>query len=234
MWSKQRCEELWRAKSRRFGNLINMPTIPLEQIIESYAELADDFFCDLLLIKWQPITTESVISGSIPFLHAHALELSVKTMALNLDIDFRYVSGKKIWWHDIKSMYEKISETYPDILLLLPAQVNYSEAKLLYFNSNDVGTSLFIPNPQDANILELAFYIENVMNLKYWFTQDFVRLSWFMMHSNSVNPKFLALFKYCRDYYKNDVLNKRIQRRIISIAWNNDEVVRFINHLILW
>ncbi len=64
-------------------------------------------------------------------------------------------------------MYEKISETYPDILLLLPAQVNYSEAKLLYFNSNDVGTSLFIPNPQDANILELAFYIENVMNLKY-------------------------------------------------------------------
>lgn len=210
-----------------------MPRVSQEEIIDSFAELADDFFCDLLLVKWQPITTESVVSWSIPFLHAHALELSVKTMALNLGIDFRYASGKKIWWHDIKSMYEKISETYPDILLLLPTQTNYSEAKLLYFNSNDAGTSLFIPNPQDAYILELSFYIENVMNLKYWFTQDFVRLSWFMMHSNAVNPKFLALFKYCRNFYKTDQLNDRLQRRIVSIAWNSEQVMSFIDNLIL-
>lgn len=81
-------------------------------------------------------------------------------MALNLGIEFLDLKGKKIWGHDIKSMYNKVSQSYPDILWLLSNQNNYRDAKILFFDSNDIATNIFIPDLEDMYIRVGFLYLE--------------------------------------------------------------------------
>ena len=167
-----------------------------------FSELADDYFYNFVIIKSSDSQNKSIL-----FLQAHILELSVKAYCLNKSVSYSDSNG-----HDIKTIYNRIINVEPTLQNLMPSNENFQNYKSVFLPGNSLNSEVIIPikSPNEIYFLELAFIIDNVMNLKYGFTRQNVQLSRIELSYEKINSQFLALFNFCRDGYKTDQLNSRI------------------------
>lgn len=193
-------------------------------IIKSFGELADDFFYNLLLMK-----SSDSSNNTIPFLYAHILELSVKTYCVKQEINYSDIGG-----HKIIDIYRRIAITKPELNLLLPKAADFINYKKIWFPSNSPVSKVELPTegPEKLDSLEIAYILDNVMNLKYGFRKDFVQLSCLSLTYQEINKKFLDLFNFCRDNYKTDELNSKIKSKVFKLFGQNTETENNLKNLI--
>lgn len=189
--------------------------------IRTLSEMADDFLLAIIAIKHNDMTNDS-----LPFLHAHALELSAKTASYHFGIDIK----KK--GHDIMSIYGLLENFIPTINSLVPTPEEFAEYRKTWLIGNSTETSFDIKNPDHLFRLELAFYIDNVTNLKYGITKENVQVSLFDMFYKEINQHFLRLFNNCRRTYVTDKLNNRFKEKIFKSVGQNEETEKKCNALL--
>ena len=67
-------------------------------------------------------------------------------------------------------------------------------------------SNVTLPPPDELDKLELAFILDNVMNLKYGFTKQLVQVSCVALCNKEINSRFLSLFNLCRNIYADAML----------------------------
>ena len=171
-------------------------------VIKFYSELADDFFLDILVLK-----QVDPINFSAPFLHAHCLELSGKTAALKLNVNY----SKK--GHEIMELYNILSATIPEISSLLPTAQDFLDYKQLWIKEADVSKGVEFPE-ENFSKLELAYFIENIKDLKYGFNKKHEAISALHVFSKSFNTDFGKLYNTCRKQYSSKELDTRLIEKL--------------------
>ncbi len=185
----------------------------IKYAIKTLSEMADDFLLGIIAIKRNDMT-----NNSLPFMHAHALELSAKAACYHLGIDVKK-NG-----HDIMSIYKLLNEHIPVLSSLVPTVKEFEEYRKTWLIGNSTQPDLYIDDPMNLYRLELAYYIDNVMNLKYGLTKDNIRVSLFEISYKELNSHFLRLFNSCRKTYLTDELNDRYKKKVFSAVGQSKEI----------
>jgi hypothetical protein len=172
-----------------------------------FAELADDFLFDILLLK-----ANDKQNRSLPFLHAQALELSTKAVCYKSGIDFSKLRNG----HDIVGICNLIAVSLPGIKPLIPTPEDLVSYKKFFVPSNAPNRDVHMPPPKDLHKIELAYFVDNAMNLKYGFTKELIQISIIGVSYAEMNTSFMALFNFCRHQYATDELNKRIRAKVLG------------------
>jgi len=189
--------------------------------IRTLSEMADDFLLAIIAIKHNDKTNES-----LPFLHAHALELAAKTASYHFGIDIKKRG------HDIMSIYSLLESHIPNIKTLVPTRDEFETYRKTWLVGNSVETSFDIKNPEELFRLELAFYIDNVTNLKYGITKENIQVSLFDIFYKEINEHFLRVFITCRKTYMTDSLNTRFKKKIFGAVGQNVETEKKCDDLL--
>ncbi|MCF2487501.1 hypothetical protein [Dyadobacter sp. CY347] len=192
-----------------------------EKASEQFGRMADDFFLTLIRVKFQDYE-----NSSLPFIYAHLLELSSKAACLKLNLDF---SGLN---HSIYKIFTLIGTKHPEILGLLPPQSSFNEYKKMFVRSDAGHNTVTLPPPDQDYLIhqwEMAYIMDNVMNLKYGFTRDWVMLSNVMIAYEGFNDLFLPLFKATRKIYSTPFLDENFVYRMVKGFGNNENTTAWIN-----
>ena len=188
-------------------------------VVPQFAQMADDFFFGILLLK----TFESG-NSSLPFLHAHVLELSAKAACYKLGIPITGINNG----HDILGIYKLLEPSIPNIASVIPTSAHLTDYKNIWFPSDAPLSNVALPPPEELHKLELAYYVDNVMNLKYGFTKQLVQVSCLQVSYKEINSIFLLLFTACREIYLDNDLNLRIKNKIFGVFGDTDETKKKI------
>lgn len=192
-------------------------------LASQFGQMADDFFFCIIMLKG---TSEQ--NRSLPFLHAHVLELSAKAACYKLGIS---IAGIKTG-HDILSIYDLLKPHLPNLTNTLPATSHLRDYKKIWFPGNTPMSNVTLPPPDEFDNLELAYYVDNVMNLKYGFTKQLVQIDNIQLSYKEVNSKFLTLFTTCRNVYADVDMNQRIKGKIYAVFGQSAETERKIATLL--
>jgi Txe/YoeB family toxin of Txe-Axe toxin-antitoxin module len=167
-------------------------------------------------------------SGSLPFLHAHTLELSAKAACYQLGVSLASVKNG----HDIIRIYGLLKSSLPNLNSAIPTGSHLTNYKKIWFPSNAPVSNVQLPPPDELDNLELAYFVDNVMNLKYGFTKQLIQVSSLAIAYKEVNSKFLALFRICRDTYADTDLNERLKGKIFGLFGRTIETEKKIYALL--
>lgn len=179
-------------------------TTNLPYVSNRFGGIADDFFIAILFLKQTDFTNDS-----LPFLHAHCLELAAKSVVYKYGIDIQTING-----HNIIGIYRRIEENYPEFSEFIPTDQHLDDYKKVFIRSNIPNRNAILPNPEELDKLELAFFLDNAKNLKYQFTLDFIQLSIFKISGQSINRSFFNLFNLSRKHYSNVTMDKKLKEKI--------------------
>ncbi len=169
--------------------------------------MADDFILSILMLK-----SKDCESLALPFLHAHALELSAKCALLTLD------PRANVSHHNLKLLYDDIAKFQTEFSSAIPPQESFEISKKLY--PPPTGGSTIVTWPENMDRIweyELCYFIANVADLKYGFFKDGKQVSVTQIPSEQVNREFLKLFFACRRIYKNDDLDGIIRCKSVKV-----------------
>ena len=184
-----------------------MTTDKTRHMIDRMSETADDFFHSILILK-----TQDKQNNSIPFLHGHVLELSAKTACCKLDIDFS--SAKH--GHDVIKIYNLLKIKIPEIEPFIRTTLSLTKYKDIWLPGNSSNSNVQLTEQNELQRLELAYIIDNVMNLKYGFNKNYEQVSRIQIYYDSINEYFCSLFKLCRQTYQTDKLNNRLKQKMYT------------------
>lgn len=191
-------------------------------VVASFGQMADDVLFNILITK-----NKDCSNSFLPFLHAHALELSAKAVCYKLNLDLKNIKNG----HDIISIYKLIATKLPDIIKYIPTAENLKDYKKLWIpgveNKNNYEINCMPPNILQ---LELAYFVDNITNLKYGFNKELLSVSVLNVCFQDLNLCFLNLYKFCRDVYATPLNNEMFKKKVIEtfgIGINN-----FINLII--
>lgn len=197
-----------------------------EQLItRPLGEKADDIFYNIILLKNVDPTNRF-----LPFLYAHSLELSAKTVCLKLDIDYS-TNG-----HNLMNIYKSISKKVPVIEKLIPTEKHLEDYKKIWVSSEPIlNKDINIldpkekqPNPDELLQLELAYFIDNVMNLKYGIDKKKSYVSLIQISYPSLNRHFANLFIECRCLYTNEASDNRFTEKFFRTFERTKENEEFL------
>jgi hypothetical protein len=200
----------------------------IEQLVtRPLGEKADDIFYNILLLK---ITDPT--NGFLPFLYAHSLELSAKTACLKLEIDYS-TNG-----HNLMDIYKSIAEKVPFIEKLIPTEVQLRDYKKIWVSSDPILTKNINildpkekqPNPDELLQLELAYFVDNVMNLKYGIDKKKSYVSLIQISYEGLNQHFTNLFIECRKTYSNEISDRRFEEKFLRTFQRSKENQEFLDH----
>lgn len=181
--------------------------LDLKHVIGLWAKAADDFLLNVLLLK-----AKDYQNDALPFLHAHALELSAKCALLTLD------PVRKITDHKLKKIYDDIAARDTGFGNAIPSPGSFDNYKNLYSPQTGNNTNVTLPeNPEKIYEYELCYFIENVADLKYGFHKSMKLVSALSIKYEPINDKFLKLFFACRKIYKNEVLDRATEGKSMQI-----------------
>ncbi|MEI6124903.1 MAG: hypothetical protein WCQ95_14905 [Bacteroidota bacterium] len=180
--------------------------------ISQLGEMADDVLYSIILLT---VTDRSNVF--LPFLYGHALELSAKAAGIELNVDDKILNS-----HDIIPIYESIAKKLPTISQHIPTEEHIREYKNVWVSSGHVLTKNIDilnpkhrqPTPNELKQWELAYFIENVKNLKYGFDKKKIFVSIIQITYNGLNPYFLNLFLACRNIYCIPSSNERLKKKV--------------------
>lgn len=190
-----------------------MTTDETLHLVSRLSEVADDFFYDILLLKSMDFT-----NSSIPFLHGHVLELSAKVACHKLKVDFSNVKNG----HNVLEILELLKTKIPAIDPLIPSSASFEEYKDIWLPGNSSNSNVMLPPPKEMDELELAYIMDNVMDLKYGFKKNYSQVSKIDICHEAINQNFLQIFNLCRQTYMDDNLNNRIKEKIYKVFGKNE------------
>jgi hypothetical protein len=185
----------------------------MNQITPTHIRLgrtADDVFFAIVVLK-----ESDCESRILPFLHAHCLELSVKAACHVSKIQDGSTKS-----HDIKSLLEKLSSLHLDLKnLLLDKQYFENYPKLFPPEGSVDFSTLEIPLPaivpfQELQKYEMAHLICNVVHLKYEMDRSEKFVSEIRYPYEEINANFLNLFAFCRNLYKDQAMDEKLQEKL--------------------
>ena len=190
---------------------------------------ADDIIYNIILLKFA-----DPLNSFLPFLYAHSLELAAKTACLKLDIDYS-TSG-----HNLINIYNSLSEKVPTIRNYVPSDKHLVDYKKIWVSSEPILTrDINIldprqkqPNPDELMQLELAYFVDNVMNLKYGVDKKKSYVSLIQISYPGLNPHFMNLFIECRKIYANDTSDKQFTSKFYRTFERSKENEEFLNNFL--
>jgi len=174
--------------------------------------MADDFVLNIILLK-----KRDCLNLSMPFLHAHALELSSKAALSHLGSE---VDPK----HHIREMLDTLAETVEGLRELLPSDDAFSRYHELWLSDDGAGKYELssIPAPQVCEEWELCYFIENVVDLKYGTRKDQSLVSMLDIATPKLNRRFKKVFRLLRSQYSSQESSSRIVNRGLGIFGATD------------
>lgn len=186
---------------------------------------ADDIIYNIILLKFADPT-----NSFLPFMYAHSLELSVKTACLKLGIDFSKDN------HNLMNIYNKIQRDIPSIGNLIPTQQHFTEYKKIWVKTEPILTkniNILDPKEKQPNLdeilqLELAYFIDNVMNLKYGVDKKNSYVSVIQISYEGLNRHFINLFVECRKIYANDNIDREFTTKFFNTFEKTKENQAFL------
>jgi hypothetical protein len=189
--------------------------VPIDKAAQGFGQMADDYFLAIILHK-----TFYNMSSTLPFLHAHALELSAKAACYALDLSLSGIRNG----HNLVEIYKLLKTKMPEINDLVPTNSELCDYKKVWIRDNGTNQQITLPDPPILDRLELAYFVDNVMNLKYGFTRDLMLLSMLKIAYAEINYSFLALYRCCRRVYADIELDARIKTEVHRIFGNTPDI----------
>src|SRR5437773_558871 len=87
-----------------------------------------------------------------------------------------------------------------------------------------------------AHALELsaktAYFIDNIVNLKYGIDKTPAYISVISLHYDHFNPHYLNLLSFCRNIWSNSELNKRLKNKIMKALQSVNGIEIFIDNFL--
>lgn len=186
--------------------------------VKNYAEIADDFYFNIILLKSLDFQNESIV-----FLYAHALELSAKTACYELGLDIGKLG------HRLMDIYSLLEIYNTEITSLKPKPNESKDYSKMWLKSNAGHTNHYLGTLDELFRLELAFCIDNIVDLKYGYTKDNISLSVLRVYYEHVNPDFIKLYNACRSLYRNEELDNRFYNKMYSVFKNIEDTKSKLN-----
>ncbi len=183
--------------------------------MKSFAEIADDCFLNLIFIKSNPVIFKE--SRIIPFMHAHALELSLKSACLRLDVDEGLVI---LCGHKIIDLYQLLNKNVR-IESVFPSKNNFDKIEDVFTKTGVV--KLPEGGADELDMIEFAFFIKNNADLKYGYHRDNTQVSNIRVSTDHINKFWLNFFREVRKVYSDKDLNDRFLKLLSAyfLAKNN-------------
>jgi hypothetical protein len=197
--------------------------VPPDKAAQAFGRMADDYFVATILHK-----TFYKISSTLPFLHAHALELSAKAACHELGLSLTVLKNG----HDLMGIYKILETEIPEIIDLIPTSAELNDYKNVWLRDDGTPQNITLPPPNELVRLELAYFVDNVMNLKYGFTKGLVAVSMLQISYSEINSSFLSLYRCCRAAYANIELNIRIKAELCRIFGDTPDTHQRIHTLL--
>jgi len=183
------------------------------EVAEKFGRLADDFMLDIILLKKRDFQNES-----LPFLHAHVIELATKAALINADGKIESLN------HRIMDMLHRLATSIDKLGPLIPSDETFIKYRELWLKDRGAGNYKIthIPPPEVLEEWELCYFIENIVDLKYGYTKDLCLVSVLSVTTPILNQRFKRLFKALRQQYSNSNATKVLINRGLKIFGNTD------------
>jgi hypothetical protein len=198
-------------------------TVPPDKAAQAFGQMADDYLFATVLHK-----SIYKMSSTLPFLHAHALELSAKAACHELGLSLADLRNG----HDLMEIYRILETVIPEITGLIPTSSELNDYKNVWLRDYGTPQHITLPPPNELDRLELAYFVDNIMNLKYGFTKGLVSVSMIRISYSEINSSFLSLYRCCRAAYENIELNTRIKAEFCRIFGGTPETHQRIHALL--
>lgn len=179
----------------------------IEKIKIEFAQLADDFFVLVLLAKKTP----ELANRALPWIFSHILELSLKASCI--------IFGQKFYGHDLSSLWSSVQDKIT-VVNLWPEELHFEMYRKVFIREGAKPILDSLPAPEHLYKAELAYWIDNIVDLKYGFDLKSKMVSIVHISYEGLNPAFLRLFKTLRDTYRDSNLNKRYEAKIKALFPN--------------
>lgn len=184
-----------------------------DEVVEKFGRLADDFMLDIILLKKRDFQNES-----LPFLHAHVIELATKAALINTNGKIESLN------HRIMDMLSRLATSINDLGKLIPSNEAFIKYRELWIRDRGAGNYEIsqIPAPELLEEWELCYFIENIVDLKYGYTKDLCLVSVLSVSTPNLNQRFKKLFKVLRKQYSNSDATTALINRGLKIFGNTD------------
>jgi len=195
-------------------------------LVRPFGERADDIIYNIILLK-----LTDPLNSFLPFMYAHSLELSAKTACLKLDIDYTTLG------HPLIDIYKSLSAKVPDIKKYIPTEKHLTDYKKIWVSTEPIlKKDIHIlnpdepqPSPDELQQLELAYFMDNVANLKYGVDKKKAYVSIIQLSYQSFNRYFMDLFIMCRNVYTSPTSDNSFETKFFKGFQKTPENVDFIN-----
>lgn len=196
------------------------------------AEMADDFLIYIIMVKSNPENFKEMVS--LPFIHGHALELSIKSACLHIGVKDEEFSKVGKNGHNIIGLYDLLcSKTIIKSTFPSKADMNAVES---FFTKTQISE---LPKDLDTlDLLEMAFFCKNVIDLKYGSHKDGSNISNIGIEYKHINHIFLNFFKEVRKIYSNVSLDARFKKilnahfALMKHSFTPDQINKYIEGLL--
>ena len=190
-----------------------------ESMQDCFSKMADDFFILTILSKITPENTNE----TLPWFFSHIIELALKTCCIKFD--------KPSQGHILYNLWNQIKENFLE-KDIWPGNDHFEKYKKIFIRGDASDKTIrSLPKPDDLYKTELAYWIDNIRDLKYGFDLKATRISMISLSYTGMNLAFLKLFKTLRDKYKNKNLDERYIKKIKSLFPNlafQEETIRLL------
>lgn len=177
--------------------------------IESFGNMADDFMLNIILLKKRDFQNQV-----LPFLHAHSLELASKAAALALGIEFPANQ------HNLRDLLSELSQSIDGLASVLPSEESYERYRELWLaDSGPMNYELSNIPTEHLEDWELAYYVDNIVDLKYGTKKNGSLVSVLHVARPILNQKFKGIFRHLRSQYSD---SSEIVQRALTVFGDND------------
>jgi hypothetical protein len=229
LYKLTRTNLIWTSLYHELSDIIRLQMSDPNSMAFQLGSMADDFFFSIVILK-----QADSASRTLPFLHAHCLELSAKAACYKID-----PTEKALGNHEIMKLYDKIATRDSDMHSILPNDTYFTGYRNFFVPEN-LATSYDYDNSVPRNVVspseffkyEISYFIEEIIGLKYGVTKKMETISLKRYAYSEVNPEFLKIFNFCRKIYTNLQMDNRIKEKMYSKFEKTEDTDKFIARLL--
>jgi SEC-C motif len=178
-----------------------MSNLPNSLKPDAFARAAQGFLSSLLVTKATDPGSEI-----LPFLHGHTLELAAKAAMATLGT----VSPN----HNVYDHLGSLQLEVPKLACLLPTPQDMADYKKVWIDGLQPNQNVVLPDPTTLDRLEVAYFIDNVTDLKYLSRKSGSPVSGIHISSPDLNSHFLKILLALREVFRTDELDDHLRQRL--------------------
>ncbi len=178
-----------------------MPTPSSPSEADTFGRAAQGFLATLLVTK-----AADPHSEILPFLYGHTLELAAKGAVAK--------KGPVPTNHNILLLLETLYSIIPELEALVPTTDEMSDYKDVWIDGHTSNQAVTLPAPTRLDRLEVAYFIDNVMDLKYLSRKSGHLVSALTVSTPGVNRHFMEIFVLLRKVFRTELLDDHLRQRL--------------------